>query len=243
MTLLQLFCYGFILFASNVLGAVGGFGAGMISLPFLAQILDAKSVIMASTMTCVLNIFIAVKNWKYIDGKRLFQILFYMCLGLPFGVYGLKTVNVDVLRHIVGIFMIIIGGYGILKLKLPRAGRSQLPAWALKGCLAAGGMVQGAISSGGSLVLLYAQQNLVEKRQFRATMALLWTIVSLLTILQYAFIGALSREAVRMFVLGILPVSAGIYMGGRLCSRLSGSAFSYVINIVILSGGVISLLR
>lgn len=215
----------------------------MISLPFLAQILDAKSVIMASTMTCVLNIFIAVKNWKYIDGKRLFQILFYMCLGLPFGVYGLKTVNVDVLRHIVGIFMIIIGGYGILKLKLPRAGRSQLPAWALKGCLAAGGMVQGAISSGGSLVLLYAQQNLVEKRQFRATMALLWTIVSLLTILQYAFIGALSREAVRMFVLGILPVSAGIYMGGRLCSRLSGSAFAYVINIVILSGGVISLLR
>ena len=48
---LLLLCYMSILFAANVLGAVGGFGAGMISIPFLTQLFDAKAVIMASTMT------------------------------------------------------------------------------------------------------------------------------------------------------------------------------------------------
>ena len=35
---LLLLCYMSILFAANVLGAVGGFGAGMISIPFLTQL-------------------------------------------------------------------------------------------------------------------------------------------------------------------------------------------------------------
>lgn len=235
--------YVFILFASNILGSVGGFGAGMISIPFLIQLFDAKSVIMASTMTCILNVFIVLKNWKYIDNKKFLRVLLYMCIGLPFGVYGLKMINVNVLKHILGGFMVIIGGYGILKLWIPRSGRFRLPVWALRGCLVAGGMVQGAISSGGSLVLLYAQQELEEKREFRATMALLWTIVSLLTVAQYMVIGALSREALSMFVLGLVPVSAGIYIGGKLCSRLSQRTFSYVINLVILLGGGMSLVR
>lgn len=95
---LLLLCYMSILFAANVLGAVGGFGAGMISIPFLTQLFDAKAVIMASTMTCVLNLFIAVKNWRHVDLKRLFRILFYMCIGLPIGVYGLKTLDVDAFK-------------------------------------------------------------------------------------------------------------------------------------------------
>ena len=151
---LLLLCYMSILFAANVLGAVGGFGAGMISIPFLTQLFDAKAVIMASTMTCVLNLFIAVKNWRHVDLKRLFRILFYMCIGLPIGVYGLKTLDVDALKHLLGGFMLVIGGYGIMKLWIPRAAGMHLPAWALRGCLIAGGIVQGAISSGGSLILL-----------------------------------------------------------------------------------------
>ena len=130
---LLLLCYMSILFAANVLGAVGGFGAGMISIPFLTQLFDAKAVIMASTMTCDLNLFIAVKNWRHVDLKRLFRILFYMCIGLPIGVYGLKTLDVDALKHLLRGFMLIIGGYGIMKLWIPRAAGVHLPAWALRG--------------------------------------------------------------------------------------------------------------
>ena len=43
---LLLLCYMSILFAANVLGAVGGFGAGMISIPFLTQLFDAKACLL-----------------------------------------------------------------------------------------------------------------------------------------------------------------------------------------------------
>ena len=221
---LLLLCYMSILFAANVLGAVGGFGAGMISIPFLTQLFDAKAVIMASTMTCVLNLFIAVKNWRHVDLKRLFRILFYMCIGLPIGVYGLKTLDVDALKHLLGGFMLVIGGYGIMKLWIPRAAGMHLPAWALR-------------------ILLYAQQELEEKNRFRATMALLWTIVSLITVLQYMLMGTLNRESLRLFAAGVLPVLSGIFAGGLLCRRLGQRAFAYVINILIMFAGMISLCR
>ena len=100
-----------------------------------------------------------------------------------------------------------------------------------------------AISSGGSLILLYAQQELEEKNRFRATMALLWTIVSLITVLQYMLMGTLNRESLRLFAAGVLPVLSGIFAGGLLCRRLSQRAFAYVINILIMFAGMISLCR
>lgn len=232
--------YTAILFFSNVLGAVGGFGAGMISIPFLTQILDAKAVIMASTMTCILNIFIAVKNWEHIDFKQFLKITLYMCTGLPVGVYGLKIINISVLKLLLGAFMAAVGIYGLLKIRVPALAGKRLPSWALKACLIVGGMVQGAISSGGSLVLLYAQQEMMDKKRFRATMALLWTVVSLIAVIQYILMGTMTGESVRMFTIGAPAVLLGIYAGGKLCGHLSQRAFVYVINILIVAAGIIS---
>lgn len=232
--------YMLILFVSNVLGAVGGFGAGMISIPFLTQIFDAKAVIMASTMTCILNVFIAIKNWRYINIRQFFRIVLYMCIGLPIGVYGLKIININVLKLILGAFMVMVGLYGLLKLWFPRAAKAYLPSWIQKLCLIAGGVIQGAISSGGSLVLLYAQQELKDKSQFRATMALLWTAVSLITVIQYIVMGTMTRKSAGLFAVGAPAVLLGIYAGGKLCGHLSQRAFVYVINGLILFAGVIS---
>ena len=88
-----------------------------------------------------------------------------------------------------------------------------------------------------------AQQELEEKNRFRATMALLWTIVSLITVLQYMLMGTLNRESLRLFAAGVLPVLSGIFAGGLLCRRLSQRAFAYVINILIMFAGMISLCR
>ena len=66
-----LLLYLLILFLSNVLGAIGGFGAGLISIPFLTQLFDAKTVIMASTITCILNAWIVWENRREIDWKQL----------------------------------------------------------------------------------------------------------------------------------------------------------------------------
>lgn len=61
--------------------------------------------------------------------------------------------------------------------------------------------------------------------------------------IQYMLMGTLNRESLRLFAAGVLPVLSGIFAGGLLCRRLSQRAFAYVINILIMFAGMISLCR
>lgn len=237
---LLIFLYLLILFLSNVLGAIGGFGAGLISIPFLTQLFDAKTVIMASTITCILNVWIVWENRKEIDWKQLKTIGGYMCLGLPVGVVGLKYMSVPQLKLFLGIFMILLGIYGLLKLKIPSLENYRFSNPALRFILFLGGVIQGAISSGGSMVLLYTQQEIREKDRFRATLALLWTIVSILTTVQYQISGTLHQGAWKLAAVGVPAVLLGIYIGNKISKSLSRRMFLYVIYLLILSAGILN---
>ncbi|MDD3252849.1 MAG: sulfite exporter TauE/SafE family protein [Lachnospiraceae bacterium] len=233
--------YLIILFLSNVVGSIGGFGAGMISIPFLTQLFEPKMIIMASTLTCILNLWIAIRCWGEIEFRKLWEIIGHMCLGLPVGIYAMKMMDVVVLKHALGIFMIFMSVYGFLKLKLPCMQKLFFSKTMLATLLFLGGVVQGAISSGGSFVVMYAQQELGGKRQFRGTLALLWTAVSVIAAIQYAVLGTLRWEAVRMAAIGAPAVLAGIIVGGRLCGKLSQRVFLYVIYVLLFVGGVFNL--
>lgn len=237
---LILFLYLLILFLANVLGAIGGFGAGLISIPFLTQLLDAKTVIMASSVTCILNVWIVWENRKEIDWRQLKIIGGYMCLGLPAGVAGLKYMSVPQLKLFLGIFMILLGIYGLLKLKFPSLENYRFSSPALRIILFLGGVIQGAVSSGGSMVLLYTQQEIREKDRFRATLALLWTIVSILTVAQYRISGTLHKEVWKLAAAGFPAVLSGIYIGNRISKKLSKQMFLYVIHLLILSAGILN---
>lgn len=237
---LLLFWYLLILFLANILGAIGGFGAGLISIPFLTQLFDAKTVIMASTITCILNAWIVWENRKEIDWKQLKIIGGYLCLGLPLGVAGLKYMSVPQLKLFLGIFMILLGVYGLLKLKIPSLEAYRFSPLALRIILFLGGVIQGAISSGGSMVLLYTQQEIREKDRFRATLALLWTIVSILTVAQYQISGTLRGEAWKLAAVGFPAVLLGIYMGNKISKKLSKQMFLYVIYLLIMFAGILN---
>ena len=232
--------YLLILFGSNVLGAVGGFGAGMISIPFLTQLFDAKLVIMASTVTCILNFYIALENRKWIQWKKLGIIVGLMCIGMPFGVWILKVLPVEKLKLLLGIFMVFLGCYGLLKMKNRQIGQKKIALPLLYLCLILGGVVQGAISSGGSLVMLYVQQEIEDKKSFRSTLALLWSAVSVIAVLQYWYAKTLSSRVFVMAGIGAPAVMAGIFAGSILCRRLSQRAFQYVIYLLILAAGMMN---
>ncbi len=235
-----LMLYMLILFSANVLGAIGGFGAGLISIPFLTQLFDAKTVIMASTITCMLNVWLVWENRKNIDFRQLKIIGGYMCLGLPVGVAGLKYMSVPELKLFLGLFMILLGIYGLVKLRIPAIEKYRFSSPVLRVILFLAGVIQGAISSGGSLVLLYTQQEIREKDSFRATLALLWTLVSILTVTQYQISGTLCGEAWRLALTGFPAVLLGIYIGNKISRQLSRQVFLYVIHLLILSAGILN---
>ena len=163
-----------------------------------------------------------------------------MCLGLPVGVAGLKYMSVPELKLFLGLFMILLGIYGLVKLRIPAIEKYRFSSPVLRVILFLAGVIQGAISSGGSLVLLYTQQEIREKDSFRATLALLWTLVSILTVTQYQISGTLCGEAWRLALTGFPAVLLGIYIGNKISRQLSRQVFLYVIHLLILSAGILN---
>lgn len=217
-----LLLYIAILFGANLLGSLAGFGGGMISIPLLVQFMDPREVIVASTMTCILNIMIALQNRHGILWGRIRPNSGGMCLGLPVGVLALTRLPVSLLKGALGVVMIAVGAQGLWRQRHPRSGPArQFGLAAGLALLFGGGVLQGAISSGGSLVVLYARGRIPDKQQFRATLALIWTGTALLTTIQYFWSGALTPGALALFGWGWLPVLAGILLGGVI-SRKSG---------------------
>lgn len=237
---MEIVLYLLILFTANVLGSLAGFGAGLLSLPFLTQMFDAKMIIVASSMTCILNVYIAIRWWRNINWRKLGIILLYMCIGLPFGVAFLKVMPILVIKVTLGLLMIVIGIYGLIKLHNQKVASFYFGKWLQRFFLFAGGVAQGAVSGGGSFVVLYAQQEIKDKQSFRATLALVWTTTSLAAVLQYAFVGMLPAESFRYALLGVPAVFAGIFAGGIISRKVSQKVFMYVVNILLIVAGAIS---
>ena len=49
--------YLLILFVSNLLGSLAGFGAGLLRMPFLTPLFAGKMISIASPVPCLLNVF------------------------------------------------------------------------------------------------------------------------------------------------------------------------------------------
>lgn len=232
--------YLLILFVSNLLGSLAGFGAGLLSMPFLTQLFDGKMIIVASSITCLLNLYIAVNGRKHILWKKLGVIVIYMCIGLPFGVAFLKIMPVSVIKMTLGILMTVVGIYGLIKMNSRRVAEVYFGKWLLRLFLLAGGVAQGAVSGGGSFVILYAQQEIQDKQAFRSTLALVWTAVSAAAILQYGLVGMLSAESFYYAAVGAPAVFAGIWLGGIVSRKVSQRTFMYVVNFLLIGAGILS---
>ena len=232
--------YLMILFFSNVLGSLAGFGAGLLSMPFLTQLFEGKMIIIASSITCLLNAYIAIVWRKHILWKKLGEILLFMCIGLPLGVISLKVMPISAIKIILGILMVVIGIYGLLKMNNKKIAEIRFGKWPLRICLFAGGIAQGVVSGGGSFVIMYAQQEIRDKQQFRATLALVWTAVSIVAIAQYWIAGMLSQQSFFYAAIGAPAVFLGIWTGGVISRRVSQRTFMLIVNILLIVAGSIS---
>ena len=234
--------YLLILFSANLLGSLAGFGGGMISIPLLVLLMDPKAVIVSSTMTCILNGIIALQHRKEILWREFALILGGMCLGLPVGVLALTKLPVWLLKGALGVLMIFVGAQGLWRQRHPRkTPPRKYGLWAGLGLLFAGGVLQGAISSGGSLVVLYARSRIEDRQAFRATLALIWMGTAIITTVQYFVAGALTATALELFLWSWPAVLVGILLGGAISTRIRQVTFVTVVNATILLAGLFSL--
>lgn len=244
--MLNLILSGFVVLITHALEAITGFGCTVIAVPFVTALLGMKQGIMIVTILAwILAGYIIITNRKHVQIKKTFFILACMIPTLPVGMYVFRYVDPVLFKKGLAIFIIfvsILNLYKILKTKQEDNKNTELSKKdKITSVLAllAGGVVHGAISSGGPLVVIYATKALKDKKEFRATLCSVWFTLNTIIIGSYFINNPGFTSVTATSTLIQIPfLIAGIIVGEIVHNKVNAKTFSIIVFSLLLVTGI-----
>ena len=227
-----------IVLFSYTIGTIAGFGNNILALPFMLFFYELYFVRPLLTLLGFLfALIVFVSTYKHINKKVFFTILYVMGAGLPIGIWIYSYLNRDILLIIVGIFTLFVSTRGIINTFF-RFQEMKLPNWIVYIALFSSGILHGAFTTGGPLLIVYSSQKIQDKTSFRATQIAIWSIMNLALVLQlfifvpkHAFRPGLNEYKIYGLFLPVLLIA--IILGKSLEKRVSQLLFRRLIYVLL----------
>lgn len=210
-----------IIFMAAMTQGATSFGFSLIALPLLGIMYPLQVVVpILMIYSLILNSLILYHIRKHVDFKKIMVLVIFGMIGTPFGVYLLKVLDESFLKLLVGIIIVIVAvvnfsGYHI-KVKNEKA--SFIPIGF------ASGLLNGSVSFGGPPIVLFLNNQGVEKQVFRGNLTLYFWMINLFSIPTYFFSGLITSEVISysgyLFPGLILGTLFGIQIGNRVEEQL-----------------------
>lgn len=246
--MLTLFLSGLVLFVTHALQAITGFGAAVIAVPFVTLLLGLKQGIMVVTIIAwMLALYTVLTNLKYVRIKHTLTILALMIPTLPLGMYVFRYVDPSIFKKGLAIFIIFVSALNLYKI-FTKKGEKESSTLSKKDkifsylALLVGGVVHGAISSSGPLVVIYATKTLEDKKEFRATLSTIWLALNSIIIISYFFKDSGFTFTTFTNTLTQIPfLLAGIIVGEIIHNKVDSKTFSFMVFSLLFLTGIVML--
>jgi len=246
LTLAHILLLGLIVFVTQTLEGVTGFGSTVLALPFAAMLLPLGMIVpVLATHTLLLAVYIVVVSWKHIVWKEFGFIALHVSLGLPIGYMLFKNLDDTYLKGLLALFMIGVAVHGI---RMTRLGHNQTAASAVPAkksplmrlILFLGGIIHGAFATGGPFVVIYASRALKDKTLFRVSLCLLWLCMNSVLLVIWIASGDWTRETNELLLVSLPFLLLGIFVGDYLHHRASEYLFRLIVyGVLAVSGAVL----
>jgi len=235
---MEYFLFALILALDNIVQAITGFAGGPLAMPpsiALVGINDAKSSI---TLIFLLSTaVITFSNIKYINPKKLATMIFFMVIGMIPGLYLYNILPTRILMIVYGVIVVFIGIW-----KLLGSGKPLENKYLGFLALIMAGAMQGMFTSGGPFLALYATVAISEKKEFRATVSAVWTILNVYLCLNMYSQGMYNHKSLMLTLVSIVPVALAIVIGNVINKKIKQETFIKLVYILlIVSGGILLL--
>ncbi len=239
LTLFQLGWIAAVLFFAFVVRGMSGFGAGMIAVPLLAFVIPLQlAVPLCSLLVFVLFIVLVIRDRREVVWSELKLLVPPTIIGALVGLWLFASLDNRVLVLMLGLFLVLYASYMLVVsvLGLPQIRCSQ--RWAVPvgffgsffDTLFGGG--------GGTLVVIYIHARGIGHTAFRATVAALWFVEMIARIGGYAWAGFYDMATLLLFAAMLPLIWAGTVVGEKLANKISNEAFSKILAVLLLAGGV-----
>jgi len=234
-----------LLVAGFVQGATG-FGFGLLVMSVLPLLMDVhEAVPMVSVLGLVLCLAILWRYRKHADPRKFLPLLAGEAVGTPIGVLFLTSLDSRVVTGVLGAFLVLYAGGALRALgRGPAAGSRRLVSrrWGpVAGLL--GGVIGGALNTGGPPVIVYANARGWEPGAFKANLQVAFLFNTAIQLTLFAWRGLLTPRLLRLDLLGLPVMLAGILTGFWASSRLDAARFRRLVLVLLLAFGVVFLVR
>ncbi|MDR2550146.1 MAG: sulfite exporter TauE/SafE family protein [Desulfobulbus sp.] len=238
MIVLALSCL--IFFVSSLIQGLTGFGGGLVALPLLCLIMDAKlavplailnGTIIATTMTIGLR--------RIMDRRKILPMLVGSLPGILAGTLLLKVADPVDINRAMGIMLIAISAIN-LTFK-PRPLNPHVFWGYIAGFFA--GTISASVGAGGPPVILYATSTDWKKNEIKATLTGFFVLNSYITVAVHAFSGVITRDILTSFAVTLGFVLLGTKAGSALGGRINRQSYLQAIYLLLIVLGVVMLIR
>jgi uncharacterized membrane protein YfcA len=202
------FCLVFVL--AHLVQGVTGFGAVVLTISVLAFLFPVKLLVPVLVAVSLVQV-----TWfAFVGRRRIHWAHARIVLLLAFAVL-VAVANLTGLRVRVGI-----------------------PRFCYYGLNVVGGIFQGALATGGPLLIIYAARMIEDKAAFRATLALVWIVLDSILCVTYLSTGVFSKPMLPMIGLGIACMALGTVLGMLVHARMPQKPFRILVFVLLLISGV-----
>ncbi|WP_256872664.1 sulfite exporter TauE/SafE family protein [Candidatus Entotheonella palauensis] len=230
-------------FVAAFLKGITGLGFSTICLPILSILIDLKMAIpLVIIPSLSSNVLVMMQAGRFREALHRFWPLYLSAIpGLMLGVSVLSSVKSSWSRAVLGAILFIFALWSwrtqarTLSLKAERWWSGPVGLMT--------GVVNGITGSQVMPVLPFLLALQLHKDLFVQTINLSFTLSSLVMLILLSRFGLLSWSTLSLAAVGILPVSLGIFLGGKLRQRLPDEAFRKVVLVFLLVLGLSLMVR
>ena len=221
---------------ANTVQAITGFAGGPIAIPPSMALVGVENAKASITLILLfVTAIVTVQNFKDVNWKQLGIMLAFMIVGMIPGVWLFSVLPTKALMIIYGTIVVLIG---VEKLVNKNTKDMNSP-WNYVAPFFAG-IMQGMFTSGGPFIALYATGAIKDKKQFRATVTPVWTVLNIYLVSNMFMKGFYTPYVMKLTGLAIIPVFGSIFLGNKIANKIEQKTFlKLVYMLLILSGGIL----
>ena len=223
-----------VAFVSNIVQAISGFGGTVIAMPFSVRLIglsDSRAILNAAGF--LVSLIIAIFNLRKIVWKEVLKIVFLMLVGIGIGYFISKISVPDIIFKIYGIVIVVIAVFLFFmkdSINIPKA-LSYL-------VLILAGIFHYLYISGGPFLVIYAELNLKNKEQFRATLSFSWVVLNGIILVENTVDGVWNKEILILLAIVFAASIVSIIIGKFILNHSDQKLFNRITCVLLAIAGI-----
>ena len=202
-----------IIFIATFAKSTIGFGDAVIAMPLLALVISMRvATPLVAFMAMTTTIIILLKNWHIVDVKATWRLVLASCVGIPIGLFFLKSAPEVLMKTILGLLIMFFGIYKFMQLQPPKLKDDKFGLTYFFGFIA--GLTGGAYNTNGPPIVIYASLRRWAPEKFRATLQGYFLPTGFFIFMGHGLAGLWTTYVLSLYAFSLPAILLGIFIGG-----------------------------